>query len=374
MSVLPLAGLKVLDLASLYAAPLAATILADFGAEVVKIEPLAGDGFRGTRMWPIVGRNKKSVALDLREPEGCEILRKMIPEVDVIVENYPPSVLAKRKIGWPELSALNPRMVMLSLSCFGQTGPYTERPGSGTIGEGFGGLTHLTGAGDGAPVLPSVALGDAIGAMNAVIGVMTALYWRDHGGTGQKIDATLYEPVLHAVAQAMQFWRPGDSPSRNGSRMPAGDGIRNVYNCRDGGYVVISASTARHTSDLLALAGAPQDCADTDRAIAAFVRRHDLKALVELLVHARIRISPINTLDSLIADSHIQARGSLYECEDPELGPIVIAAPSPRLMATPGSIRTIGSKLGADTASVIGAWAKIDGAALKELRSKAIVG
>jgi crotonobetainyl-CoA:carnitine CoA-transferase CaiB-like acyl-CoA transferase len=170
-----LGDLRVIDMASLYAAPLAATIMADFGADVVKVEPPEGDGFRGSKMWPLVARGKRCVALDLRSEEGCAALKDLVARADVVVENYPPGVLDRRGIGWQALSAINPRMVMLSISCFGAAGPYAGRPGSGTIGEGFAGLTHLTGAADGPPTLPTVALGDAVGAMSAVIGVLAAL-------------------------------------------------------------------------------------------------------------------------------------------------------------------------------------------------------
>src|ERR1039457_921643 len=145
---LPLAGLRVLDIASLYAAPLAASILADFGAEVIKVEPPGGDGFRGTGMWPVVARNKKSITLNLRQPEGCELLKRLVAHSDVLIENSPAAVLERRGISWRHLSAINSDLVMVSVSCYGQTGPYAAQPGSGTIAEGFAGLVHMVGTPD----------------------------------------------------------------------------------------------------------------------------------------------------------------------------------------------------------------------------------
>lgn len=357
MSAKPLENVRVLDIASLYAAPLAASILADFGADVVKVEPPEGDGFRGTRIWPVVARGKRSIVLDLRSAEGCDQLRKLARRADVIVENFPAAVLEKRGLDWNTLSAINSRLVMLSLSCFGQTGPNAGRPGSGTIGEGFAGLTHLTGERDGAPMLPSVALGDAIGAMNAVIGVMMALYARDRNGApGQRIDATLYEPVLTAIAQAYQFHQPGTGhPTRNGSRMAAGGGLRNVFATADGGHVVMSASTARHFDELVALAGGEGDD-DADAVVAAWMRTRPRDEVVAALVERRIPIAPVNDIDALLADPHVIARQSLLSLPDAELGEVVMAAPSPVLSRTPGALGELNPGLDAGREAILREW------------------
>ena len=370
MSTLPLAGLRVLDIASLYAAPLAATMLGDFGADVVKIEPPGGDGFRRTGLWPAIARNKKSVTLDLRQPEGCAVLRELVKHADVMVENYPARVLEQRGIDWPSLSAINPRLVMLSLSCYGRTGPYADRPGSGTIGEGFGGLTHLTGPADGAPLLPSVALGDAIGALSMVVGTLVALYWRDTGGNrGQHVDASLYEPILHAVTNAAARWQPGNSPRRSGSRL-AGSAIRNVYGTADGQYVVISASTGRHVNDLVQLAGGGDDA---DAMVAAWIRTQPLETLLAMLVERRIPVARVNDIDTLLADPQVQARGSLVQAHDPELGDVVQVAPTPRLSATPGRVRWLNPRLGEHTDEVLAGTLGFSAARLAELRGAGVV-
>lgn len=346
-----LAGLKVIDMASLYAAPLAATIMADFGADVLKIEPPEGDLFRNSKMWPIVARNKRCLALDLRSPEGVEVLKALVADADVVVENYPAAVLEKRGIGWDVLSAINPRLIMLSVSCFGATGPYRERPGSGTIGEGFGGLTWLMGERDGPPMLPSVALGDAVGAMSAVIGVLSALYWRERSGKGQQVDASLFEPILQIVAHAAQRWTPGHSPDRCGSKLPGV--LRNVYRTMDDRFVAISASTARHRADLVALAGGE---GEEDARVARWIATLPQKKLIDTLVARRIPVAPVNCLDELLADTHVRERGSLLHVQSDALGELALAAPTPHLSATPGRINEVDPALGRDVEEALAWW------------------
>jgi formyl-CoA transferase len=349
-----LGDLRVIDMASLYAAPLAATIMADFGADVVKVEPPEGDGFRGSKMWPVVARGKRCLALDLRSEEGCATLKALVADADVVVENYPPGVLDRRGIGWAALCAINPRLVMLTVSCFGSGGPYAGRPGSGTIGEGFGGLTHLTGQADGPPTLPTVALGDAVGAMSAVIGVLAALRWRDRTGEGQQVDATLYEPVLQIVAHAAQRWTPGDAPGRTGSKLPGV--LRNVFATADGHHVAISASTARHKADLVALAGGAEGEAAEDAAVAGWIATQPLAALLDTLVARRIPVTPVNTIDELLADPQVRERGSLVQVSHDALGELALAAPAPLLTRTPGRIGDIDPPLGIDAGRILDRW------------------
>ena len=351
-----LAGLKVIAMASLYAAPLAATIMADFGADVLKIEPPEGDMFRGSKMWPIVARGKTCLALDLRSAHGIAQFEALVAQADVVVENYPAAVLEKRGIGWDRLSAINPRLVMLSVSCFGGTGPYRERPGSGTIGEGFGGLTGLMGESDGPPMLPSVALGDAVGAMSAVIGTLSALYWRDRNGRGQQVDASLYEPIVQIVAHAAQRWTPGQSPERCGSRLPGV--LRNVYRTADDRHVAISASTARHAADLVALASGAGSAGsgDQDAQVAAWIATVPQAALIERLVAARIPVAPVNSMDDLLGDAHVRERGSLVHVVDDALGDLALAGPTPRLSATPGRIGVVNPPLGTDADAALARW------------------
>ncbi|GAB3523220.1 CaiB/BaiF CoA transferase family protein [Phytohabitans suffuscus] len=244
---LPLQGIRVLELASLYAAPLAGTILADFGADVIKIEPPEGDLFRGTGMWTVVARGKRSVVLDVREPSGQSAVRELAREVDVLLHNVPPRVLEKWGLGNDQLRAVNPDLVVVSVTCFGVDGPNNERPGSGTLAEAFGGLTHLTGEADGPPVLPSVALGDAIAALSTVVGTLLAIRARERGlARGQLIDLAMYEPVLQAVSQAVAAHTPGmPPPRRTGSKLANPVAVRNVFRTADQNWVAVSCSTAR---------------------------------------------------------------------------------------------------------------------------------
>ncbi len=382
---LPLEGIRVLDISSLYAAPLAATILADFGAEVIKVEPLGGDGFRNTGMWPVVARNKKSITLNLRQSEGCDLFKRLIAQTDVLVENYPAAVLERRGISWRHLSAINSDLVMVSVSCYGQSGPYAAYPGSGTIAEGFAGLVHMVGAPDGPPMLPSFPLGDAIGALNFVVGTMMALYWRDAGqsravpgvrrGRGQHLDASLIEPVLHAISQVMARWKPGKSPRRSGSRL-ATSAIRNVYGTRDGQFVCISASTERHVVDLVKLAGGAErdaNLVDADPLVAQWIEQLPQAEVLDRLVTARIPIAPINDIETLMRDPHIVARGSILHVDDDELGPLALVQPSPRLSRTPGTIRSLGPKLAQHNDVVFRERLGLNDAQLKSLRGRNVI-
>ena len=351
-----LAGVRVIDMASLYAAPLAASLLADFGADVVKLEPPEGDSFRGTRLWPLVARGKRSVTADLRTPEGCALLKRLVAGADVVVENYPAGALDRRGLGWEALSAINPRLIMLSVSCYGADGPYAGRPGSGTIGEAFGGLTHLTGEANGPPMLPSTALGDAVGAMSATIGVLTALFWRERSGRGQHIDASLYEPILHLVAHAAARWSPGSSPARGGSQLPGV--LRNVFRASDGRHVALSCSTPRHTTELAELAGAPPHVglSEQDAAVAAWIAGRPQAEVIAELTRRRLPVTPVNDLEDLLGDPQALARKSLLRLDDEELGELLLAAPAPRLAATPGRIGPINPVLGGANAAIPAEW------------------
>jgi crotonobetainyl-CoA:carnitine CoA-transferase CaiB-like acyl-CoA transferase len=198
-----------------------------------------------------------------------------------------------------------------------------------------------------------------VGAMNAVIGVMTALYARDrNGGIGQQVDVSLYEPVLQIMGQAMHRWSPGQSPARNGSRLPGG-GLRNVYATADGGHVVISASTERHERELIQLTAGDAASTDPDAQVAAWISTRMLADVVDELVKRRLPVTPVNNIDALLLDPHILARGSLVRQTDAELGDLVLVAPTPKLSATPGRIRSLGPELGTDTDSVLVEWASI---------------
>lgn len=332
-----LSGIRVLDIANFFAAPLVASLLGDFGAEVIKIEPPGGDRYRGTSLWPVIMRGKKSVTLDLSAPADCARLRELVATCDVVVENYSADWRQSRGLDWETLRAINPRLIMLSLSCFGQSGPYAGRPGNGSMGEAFAGLTHMTGPEDGAPVIPSVPLGDAVGALSAAFGVVAALYWRDAGGgTGQKIDATLYEPILQLMAPTLARWSPDNSPRRLGNRMPESF-LRDIVLTADGRYLLIALSTRRKLEEFLAMVGAPAD-AVPETAAADWARSRTLGQAMAACEARGMLAMPVNAIDDLLADPHIAARGNLQHFTDPALGAFMLPAPTPALSATPGTI------------------------------------
>ena len=247
-----LEGLRVLDISTLFAAPQIATALGDLGADVVKVEPPQGDPLRAmgaqrggrSLMWALAARNKRAIALDLDDAAGNDVLHRLVERADVLVENFPRSTLERWHCTYDELASDNPRLVVVSVSCYGATGPYRDRPGAGTLAEAFGGLTNMIGDADGPPMLPSVALGDTVTAMAGVIGTLAACYHRDaRGGSGQHVDVSMYEPILHLLAGTVVAYDPtGAAPRRTGSRV-AGGAPRNVYGTGDGYWVAVSGTT-----------------------------------------------------------------------------------------------------------------------------------
>jgi crotonobetainyl-CoA:carnitine CoA-transferase CaiB-like acyl-CoA transferase len=258
------------------------------------------------------------------------------------------------------------------VSGFGADGPYAERAANGTVLEAYGGLTHMTGDADGPPMLASVPIGDYLGAFFGLSGVLAALYWRDaNGGTGQLVDVSIHEAVLQLLGPAMVAWSPGDAPpSRTGSRIPVAT-PRNVYRTRDGRWVVISGPTDAQVLRILELMGSDSDddrarfgtaasrnehADELDRVVAAWVATQDARTVVDALVDARIPVTEVNDVPSLLADPHVRARGSIVELDDPELGTLRVPAPAPHLSRTPPRIATTGPALGAHTAAVLRDW------------------
>jgi formyl-CoA transferase len=375
-----LAGVRVLDLATLFPGPMLATMLGDLGADVVKVEPAGGDPLRfvgvmgatHSYVWSLVGRNKRSIRVDVEDAEGVALVQRLAAVADVVVVNQPPKVLARWGCTYDELAARNPRVIMASVSGFGLVGPDASRAGNGTLAEAFAGLTHMTGEPDGPPVLPSVPVGDVMGAMAGIGGVLAALYWRDaNGGTGQLVDVSLYESVLPFLCTAMVAWTPGDPPpARTGSRVP-GAVPRNVYGTADGRWLAVSGATDAQVGRVLALLGVDTPDArarfatsaarlehgdELDALVAAWIAARDADTVLAALDGARIPVSEVNDLARLVADPHVVARGSVAHVEDPELGPLVMPAPQPRLSATPGRIARPAPALGEHTDAILAEW------------------
>ena len=398
-----LEGLRVLDLAILFSAPQIATILGDLGADVVKLEPPArsdrpgGDPMRamGARRgdrsltWASVSRNKRTVTCDPTTPEGRALLHRMIAAADVVVENLPAPTLERWGATPDEMLVVNPDVVVVSVSCYGATGPNAGRDGNGSLAEAFGGLTNLTGEADGPPMLPSVALGDVLTAIAGVVGALAACYHRDaRGGRGQKVDVSMVEPVLTLLTSALVGYADGDPPPRRtGSRVPNGV-PRNVYRTRDDVWLVVSGATDNQVGRLLPLLGLDGDgdrakfaraadraahADELDRLVAAWIAERDRADVVATLLAARIPVAPVNTVADLVADPHLAARASIVTVDDPDLGPVRMVAPFARLSATPAEIRWTGPALGAHTDEVYREWAGCTDEELADLRTRGVI-
>ena len=392
----PLAGLKVVELGTLIAGPYCARLLAEFGAEVVKVEtPGEGDPLRkwrklheGTSLWWYAqARNKKSVAVNLRDAEGQEVVRRLARGADIVVENFRPGTLEKWGLGWERLRAENRRLVMVRLSGFGQTGPYKDRPGFGAIGESMGGMRYLTGYPDRAPVRVGISIGDSLAAMFGVIGALMAIHHRGQSGEGQVVDVALYEAVF-AMMESMlpEYGLDGYVRERSGASLP-GIVPSNTYPCRDGSYVVIGANADSIFKRMMRAVGRPdladdpalatndgrvRRTAEIDGVIEAWTRAHDLDHVLRVLEEAEVPSGRIYSIADIAADLHYQARGMI---ERHRLGGRDLLLPGmvPKMSATPGETRWVGPKLGEHTDEVL-AGLGYDAAGIAALRSRGAVG
>jgi crotonobetainyl-CoA:carnitine CoA-transferase CaiB-like acyl-CoA transferase len=370
----PLAGVKVLELGEALAGPLTCTLLADFGATVIKVErPGAGDSMRtmgpqrdGVGLWwSVTGRGKRSIALDLKSPDGREALQTLAGNwADVVVENFRPGVLERNGIVWDELHAANPRVVLVRISGFGQTGPYAQRRGFGKIAEGFSGATNLTGHRDAAPVQPGYSLGDATTAMFAVMGSLLALLHRERGGQGQVIDLALYEGLLRLIEWQVPLQAHGDLPvTRNGNSFPFEDAfITDIVTCADGESIIYSAATAVHLARLreflrgsgpVGSAGADGTSADVVAAVRAWAATVTSDAVLEGFAAANLVAGQVMSPRHLLADPHVHARENIVEVEHPRLGKVSMPGIVPKLSATPGAISRPAPELGDSTVEIL---------------------
>ena len=397
MSKGPLSGVKVLELGTLIAGPLCARMLGDFGAEVVKIEaPEGGDQLRqwrkmygGTSLWWYVqARNKKSVTLNLRDAEGQEIVRKLAREADIVIENFRPGALEKWNIGWPQLSAVNPRLVMVRLSGFGQDGPYRDRPGFGVVAEAMGGMRYVTGYPDRPPVRLGISIGDSIAALHGVIGAMMALHNRNaNGGTGQYVDVALYEAVFNMMESFIpEFDVLGFKRERAGNELP-GITPSNTYPTRDGRFVIIGANNdsifkrlmkemgrddLANDPELATNAGRAPRARELDAAIESWTREHDFAAVMAALERAEVPSGRVYDPEDIVNDAHYAARKVIEQWRLPDGKPMKIPGIVPKLSETPGETRWLGPKLGEHTAEVLAALG-YDAAAQAELRRRGVI-
>jgi crotonobetainyl-CoA:carnitine CoA-transferase CaiB-like acyl-CoA transferase len=398
-----LEGLRVLDLSILFSAPQVSAILGDLGADVVKLEPPARDGKPGgdpmrgmgaqrggkSLMWALVARNKRTVTCDPTTSAGRALLHRLVAAADVVVENLPAPTLAKWRATPDELLAVNPDAIVVSVSCYGSTGPYAGRDGNGSLAEAFGGLTHMTGEADGPPMLPSIPLGDTLTAIAGVVGTLAACYHRDaKGGRGQKVDVSMFEPVLQLLTGAVVAYQDGDAaPHRTGSRVPNGV-PRNVYRTSDDAWLVVSGTTDNQVARLLPILGLDteagrarygtvalrvQHADELDGVVAEWIAAHDRDEVIETFLDARIPVAPVNTVADIVADPHVRARGGLVTVDDEQLGPVRMLAPLARLSDTPAEVRWAGPALGAHTDEVYREWLALSDDEIGALRAEGAI-
>ena len=373
----PLCGIKVLELGQLIAGPFAAKTLGDFGADVVKIEPPGvGDPLRKWRLlrdgtsvwWQVQSRNKRSVALDLKAPAAQEIVRKLATEADVLIENFRPGAMEGWGLGPDTLLELNPRLIMLRISGYGQSGPYRDKPGFGVVAEAMSGLRHLTAEPGRVPVRVGISLGDTLASLHGVIGVLMALHHRNASGKGQVIDVALYEAVFNCMESLLpEYHAFGAVRGPAGSALP-GIAPTNAYLCKDGGYALVAGNGDSIYKRLMAVigrtdlgndpsladnAGRVKRVDEIDAAIGAWTAQHTVAGVLSVLDAAHVPAGPIYTVADIAADPHYRARGMLAALPQADGSTLTVPGIVPKLSLTPGGHRRDAPALGEDTDVVL---------------------
>jgi len=394
----PLEGLRVVDAATLVAGPMAATILGEFGAEVIKVEqPGTGDPMRtwGDRkngvglFWKSLSRNKRCVTLDLRQTDGQDLFHQLLEVTDVLVVGNRPSALERWGLDYESVHARHPRLVMVHVSGYGRGGPSADRPGYGTLAEAMSGFAHVVGEPDGPPTLPPFMLADGVAAQAAAWSTMMALYHRDlHGGGGQLIDLNLVEPLARLIETSpLAFDQLGTIPGRVGNRLPA-SAPRNAYATADGRHIAISSASPSIAVRVFRLVGR-DDWADDpdyveplrrrahdeeiDRTLAAWIAERTLDEAMKELLAAEVAAAPVYDAQQLLDDEHLVARGTFVRMDDPDLGAVRVQAPVAWMSETPGGVDHLGRDLGADNDSVYGGLLGLDDERLAVLRETSVI-
>lgn len=394
----PLAGLKVIDAGNMIAGPLAATQLADFGADVLKLElPGDGDSMRHwaplkegrSLWWKVIGRNKRLATLRLSTHEGAALFKKLAAQADVVIENYKPGTFARWGLDYAALAAVNPRLILVHVSGFGQTGPYAGRGGYGTIAEAYSGIPSFTGFPDKPPSLPGFPLADSVAATFAAMSILMAVYERDHGsGRGQEIDVSLYEPLFRlAESQVIGYDQLGIVKERIGNRL-AEDAPRNTYRTSDGRWLAVSASSQKTFERLAQAMGLPElsrdpryasnasRCAhvdELDEVMAQWFSRHSSADILERLGAADVVVGPVLDVKDIFADPHYAARQNIVMVPDEDFGEVRMQNVVPRFSRTPGSVVHAGRRMGADNAQVFSEWLELDEQRVAELKRDNII-
>jgi formyl-CoA transferase len=373
----PLTGIKVIELGQLIAGPFAAKTMADFGAEVIKIEPLeTGDPLRSWRLvkdgtsvwWQVQSRNKKSVALDLRKPEAQAIIRQLAIDADVVIENFRPGAMEGWGIGPEALQTINPKLIMLRISGYGQTGPYKDRPGFGVVAEAMSGLRHLTAEPGRVPVRVGVSIGDTLASLHGVIGVLMALHERNSSGIGQVIDMALYEAVFNCMESLLpEYSAFGAVRQAAGSALP-GIAPSNAYRCADGAYALIAGNGDSIFKRLMAAigradlgndaalannAGRVQRIEEIDNAIGTWTAALPCEAVLEQLARAQVPSGKIYSVQDIARDEHYIARGMIQHVQMSDGSSLAVPGIIPKLSRTPGGHRSNAPSLGQDTDAVL---------------------
>jgi crotonobetainyl-CoA:carnitine CoA-transferase CaiB-like acyl-CoA transferase len=372
----PLSGIRVLDLATIFAGPFAAMLLGDYGADVIKVEHPRGDPLRhhGHRKsgqglwWKMVSRNKRAITLDLSKTLAQEILLELVARTDVLIENFRPGVMERWKLGYDRLSAVNPGLVMLRTTAFGQFGPYSSRPGFGTLAESMSGFAAMTGEPEAPPTLPPFGLADGISGLAGAFAVMNALYHRDaRGGRGQVIDLAIIEPILSVLgSQATVYDQLGVVPTRTGNRSE-NNAPRNTYRTRDGRWLAISTSADTIAARVMELVGHPEVISEPwfgsgferaihgdmlDDMVGSWIAQRDLDEVIRLFEAAGAAAAPIYNIRDAMADAQYQALETFITVPDEDLGPVKVQNVAFRMLGTPGRVRFLGRRLGQDNESV----------------------
>jgi len=365
----------VLDIATLFAGPVAATLLGDYGADVIKIEHPRGDNsrthgepFKGLSLWwKVLSRNKRAITLYLGSPKGQQIFRRLAKTADVIIENFRPGTLEKWGLGYEQLAADNPRLILLRVTAFGQHGPYSQRPGFGTIAEAMSGFASITGQPDGPPTLPPFGLADGIAGVSGALAVMMAVNARHRTGKGQVIDIALIEPIMSVLGpQIIAYDQTGRIQKRTGNKSDK-NAPRNTYKTADDKWVAISTSSTSIASRVMRLVGSPDVVdqpwfssasgrkaheAELDGAVATWIAARPLEEVVKAFEAAEAALAPVYDASDIVKDPQYAALGSIVSVPDPDLGSVRMQNIIFRMSDTPGSIRWTGRALGVDNEAV----------------------
>ena len=394
---MPLEGIRVLDCATIIAAPFSAMLLADFGADVIKVEHPRGDGLRlsgaqknGVGLnYSYYGRNKRNVVIDLSASDGQDLLRDLAAKSDVLIENFRPGVMEKWGLGWEDLQKVNPRLIMLRMTGFGQFGPYAPRPGFGTLAESMSGFAHINGYPDGPPTLPPFGLADGIAGITSAYAVMLALYHRDlHGGQGQMIDTAIIEPILHVMgAQTTIFDQLGKVQGRTGN-ITSNNSPRNVYKTKEGRWVAISTSAQVIAERVVTLVGHPELIDEPwfksgperakhtellDKIVSDWIGNRSLDEVINNFEKAGAAVAPIYDISQVLDDPQYLALNSITTVNDTTLGPIKMQNLMFRMSDTPGKVRHPGPKIGENTNEVLREVLGLSNVRLEQLYASGVI-